>query len=144
MEDMEFRDLKVKKGRWLLFCCNNFKKASLLHALLGINVSLLLLLINYFWRYSIAGDGHGKFSQIIEKWNQDFVLGTVLGIMFFFHSIILLYKIYNNEREGVFEMIKIGCITLAIVDLTYFLIDFVINQLEDSSQANHRSSTFSV
>ena len=110
MEDTEFRDLKIRKGRWLLFCCNNFKKASILHAVLGINVSAVVLLMNYFWRYSITtGDGHGNISHIIL--NQDFVLGTVLGIVFFIHSIILLYKIYNNEREGVFELIKIGCIT---------------------------------
>ena len=141
---MELRDLKIKKGRWLLFCCNNFKKASLLHALQGINVSVLLLLINYFRRYSVFGDGYGDNNENINKWNQDFVSGTVLGIIFFFYSIILLYKIYNNDKDGVFEMIKIGCITLTIVDIAYFLFDFVHNHLEDSSQANNRSSTFSV
>lgn len=129
MEGMELKDLKIKKGRWLLFWSNNLKTASLLHAVHGIIISVVLLLLMYFFRDYLLRpyfcDDIGNILYCI-KWNQDFAYGVLMGIIFLFYSIILLYKTYSNDRHGVFTMIKIGCIIQAVVDILYVLVKLIV------------------
>ena len=124
MEDLELKDLKIKTERWLLFCSNNLKRASLLHAVYGIIISVVQLLLAYF-----LSDGllHCDDTILLCIWgNQTFVYKVTLGIIFFFYSFILLYKTMKNDRDGVFTMIKIGCITLVVVDILYQLIWIIV------------------
>merc|ERR550539_1225711 len=102
------------------------KTASLMHAVQGIIISVILLLLMYFFRDNLllhpySCDDIGNIQYCIAR-NQDLAYGILMGIIYFFYSIVLLEKISNNDRDGLFKTIKIGCITLAVLDILYFLV----------------------
>ena len=126
IENMELSNLKIEKGRWLLFWSNNLKTASLQQAVHGIIISVILLILMYFFQDVLL---HPDFCDDILYciyWNQDFVHGVVNGITILFFSIVLLYKTYNNDTDGVFVIIKIGCIIFAVVDIVYYVISLTV------------------
>ena len=129
MKGMKLKNLKMKESKLLLFWSNNLKTASLLHAVHGIIISVLLLLLVYFFRDYLLRpyfcDDTGYILYCI-KWNQDFAYGVLMGIIFFFYNTVLLYKTYSNDRDGVFTMIRIGCIIQAVVDIIYVLVKLIV------------------
>ena len=116
---MDLSDLKIEKGRWLLFWSNNLKTATLQQAGHGIIISVILLILMYFFQDVLFNPDFCDDIWDCIEWNQDFVYEILIGIIFHFFSIVLLYKTYNNDTDGVFAMIKIGCIIFAVVYIIY-------------------------
>ena len=123
---MELSNLKIEKGRWLLFWSNNLKTASLQQAVHGIIISVILLILMYFFQDVLFNPDFCDDIWDCIEWNQDFVYEILIGIIFHFFSIVLLYKTYNNDTDGVFVIIKIGCIIFAVVDIVYYVISLTV------------------
>ena len=132
--------MKIKTERWLLFCSKNLKTASLLHAVYGIIISVVQLLLAYF-----LSDGllHCDDTILLCIWgNRNFVYKVTLGIIFFFYSFILLYKTMKNDRDGVFTMIKIGCIIMAVVDILNYLTWIIVRGIMASKTDYYDKTDF--
>ena len=119
-----FEDLKLERFQYLSMNYwikkdNNFKKAAETHALIGIVLNSILILL------------HLSFYSVMLP-NLTHLL--VVAIVFLTESIILLKRINNNDGEGVFKMIKIASGTLAALNLLQGItfVIFTIHKGEES------------
>ena len=120
----QFEDLKLERFQCLSMNYwikkdNNFKKAAETHALIGIVLNSILILL------------HLSFYSVMLP-NLTHLL--VVAIVFLTESIILLKRINNNDGEGVFKMIKIASGTLAALNLLQGItfVIFTIHKGEES------------
>ena len=81
---------------------NSFKMATKLHALNGIVLNGLLILIILVFHSTMLPD----LTHLL-----------LVAMLFLIESIFLLKRVNNNDREEVFKMIKIGSGTLAAMNL---------------------------
>ena len=96
---------------------NTFKKAAKLHAVNGILLSgvlVFLFLFVYFFVFLPIEDCQGQPCYLYITLLLPLV---VYGVVFLLLSIFLLLMINNNDIDGVFRTIKVGCLALALLDV---------------------------
>ena len=121
----EKEEMKLTRLRWMLLgCClrpeNSFWSATVLHAVTGLILSVIRLLLGSVGTFII-----GAFAP--DGWVRRVVLGTsnaVTGVLLLLYSGILLYRVRQRKKFKVFKWIKIGCLVLTSLELGSALILF--------------------
>ena len=115
------KDRRVVRFQFMAIL-SSFKKASKLHAVNGLILSLIALLAGIFLILSAFKRDCG-LTVATDLCRETIVVGTVggacllIGSIFLVFSALLLYRLRNNDCGGVLAVIKLGCLTLASLDL---------------------------
>ena len=96
---------------------NTFKKAAKVHAVSGIILSAIWVFLCVFVYFILLLPNVDCQSQPCYLYTASVFPLLACGVLFFFLSIFLLLKINKNDRDGVFRIIKIGCLMLALLDV---------------------------
>ena len=120
----QFEEMKLTRFKWLMMmgCCfnteNSLKKAVKLHAVTGIIVAVITLLLGGVGNLLVfLMSGYQELRMICLGSAYTYI---VIGFIIIVYNSILLAK--NDRPEAVFEMIKVGCLVLASFALILELI----------------------
>ena len=120
-----FEEMKVGKFQFLLrgFCCDlpSLKKAAKYHAIEGIVLSILILVLGAGGSFLIAGllsdPNYAIQGYSPEATAMYGVIFLAIGSLFLIYNLVLLSRVRDNRTVGVFKIIKVGCLVSLYIEL---------------------------